>query len=78
MLAIHDHVTRQMCDRLETTSIGLSLVRLLQDAKRFDEARTVLDALENGVQSAKASGKPSERITRKAPRSSRSIRIDAA
>ena len=35
MLAIHDQFTRQMRDRLETTAIGLGLVRLLQDAKRF-------------------------------------------
>ena len=78
MLAIHDHVTSQMCDRLETTSIGLGLVRLLQDAKRFEEARTVLYSLEDGIQSAKVNGKPCERISRKAPWSSKFIRIDAA
>lgn len=47
MLSLHDHLTNQMCNRLETTCIGLGLVRLLQDAKRFDEAREVLHALEN-------------------------------
>ena len=78
MLTIHDQVTRQMCDRLETTCIGLGLVRLLQDAKRFEEARTVLYALEGGTQSAKANHKPGKRISRPASSSSRSARIDAA
>ena len=36
--------------RLKTTCIGLGLVRLLQDAKRFDEARTILYSLEDGFQ----------------------------
>ncbi len=49
MLAIHDHVTRQMSDRLETTRKGLGLVRLLQDAKRFGEAHAMLIALEKGA-----------------------------
>ena len=74
MLAIHDHVTRQMSDRLEATCIGLGLVRLLQDAKRFDEARTVLYALESV-----GSGKPKRNPSRaKRIRSSGSTRIDAA
>jgi hypothetical protein len=81
MLAIHDHFTRQMCDRITTTIMGLGLVRLLQDAKRFDEARTTLSLLENGsqgVESEKASPKPckAKRITRS--RSSGSTRIEAA
>ena len=42
MLAIHDQSTQQTCDRLKTTCTGLGLVRLLQDAKRFDEARATL------------------------------------
>ena len=50
MLAIHDQFTRQMRNRLKTTSMGLGLVRLLQDARRFDEARTTLSSLENGFQ----------------------------
>jgi hypothetical protein len=77
MLAIHDRFTHQSCDRLETTCIGLGLVRLLQDAKRFDEARTTLYSLE-GVEAAKPSPKPSKakRITRS--RSSGSTRIEAA
>jgi hypothetical protein len=50
MLAIHDQFSRQMRSRLKTTFIGLGLVRLLQDAKRFDEARTTLYSLENGFQ----------------------------
>jgi hypothetical protein len=50
MLATHDQFTRQMRRRLKTTCIGLGLVRLLQDAKRFDEARTTLYSLEDGFQ----------------------------
>src|ERR1019366_5396233 len=59
MLAIHDQFTRQMRNRLETTAIGLGLVRLLQDAKRFDEAKTILYSLENEFQDA--SERPSKK-----------------
>jgi hypothetical protein len=80
MLANHDQFIQQMCDRLTTTIMGLGLMRLLQDAKRFEEARTTLNLLEHGFQEApeKPSQKPSKakRITR--PRSSGSTRIDAA
>ena len=74
MLAIHDQFTSQMCDSLKTTCLGLGLVRLLQDAKRFDEARTTLYSLED-VGSGKPKRQPSggKRI-----RSSGSTRIDAA
>ena len=48
MLAIHDQVTQQMCDRLQTTCMGLGLVRLLQDAGLTQEARTTLSSLETG------------------------------
>ena len=59
MLAIHDQLTRQMRNRLKTSAIGLGLVRLLQDAKRFEEARTVLYSLENEFQGEEAaSDKP--------------------
>ena len=59
MVAIHDKFTPQMRNRLKTTGIGLGLVRLLQDARRFDEARTTLDSLENGFQGvAKGSDEP--------------------
>ena len=75
MLAFHDHFTHEMCDRIETTSIGLGLVRLLQEAKRFEEARTVLYSLE-GIESVKPSDKNTKRITRS--RSSASIKIEAA
>jgi hypothetical protein len=77
MLANHDHFTQQMCDRLTTTCIGLGLVRLLQDAKRFEEARATLCLLE-GVGSGKPSKKPckTKRITRS--HSAASIRIEAA
>src|ERR1019366_1844135 len=50
MLAIHNQFTHQSCDRLTTTCLGLGLVRLLQDAKRFDEARATLYSLEEGFQ----------------------------
>jgi predicted N-formylglutamate amidohydrolase len=83
MLANHDPLTQQMCDRLTTTCMGLGLVRLLQDAKRFEEARTTLYILENGVQakSEKPSRKRSEtsrlkRLTRS--QASASTRIVAA
>jgi hypothetical protein len=48
MLAIHDQSTHPMCDRLQTTGMGLGLVRLLQDSGRTDEARAVLSSLEDG------------------------------
>jgi hypothetical protein len=48
MIAIHDQFTHKMRSRLGTTAMGLGLVRLLQDARRFEEARTILDLLENG------------------------------
>jgi hypothetical protein len=52
MLAIHDQLTRLMRDRLETTAVGLGLVRLLQDARRFEEAKTILYSVENEFQGA--------------------------
>ena len=48
MIATHDQFTRQMRSRLKTAAMELGLVRLLQDAKRFDEARTIFSSLENG------------------------------
>ena len=59
MLAIHDQFTRQMRNRLKTTAIGLGLVRLLQDAKRFEEARATLYLLEN--ESQDGSERPSKK-----------------
>jgi hypothetical protein len=59
MIAIHDQFTRQMRSRLKTTGMGLGLVRLLQDARRFEEARTTLSSLENGV--AEGSDKPRQK-----------------
>jgi hypothetical protein len=84
MRAIHDQFTHQTCDRLKTTCMGLGLVRLLQDAKRFEEARTTLYSLETGFQGAE-SAKPSQehsnasqlkRISRS--RSSASTRTEVA
>ena len=60
MLAIHDQFTHQTCDRLKTTCMGLGLVRLLQDAKRFEEAKATLYLLEEGFQGIEAD-KPSQR-----------------
>lgn len=63
MLAIHDQFSYQLRTRLQTTCMGLGLVRLLQDARRFEEARTTLAALESGFQGAEAdkpSAKPSQ------------------
>ena len=78
MLATHDQFTQQMCDRLKTTEIGLGLVRLLQDARRFEEAKATLCSLENGFQGdAEKSDKPTRkrikaRFTRTAPSLARS------
>jgi hypothetical protein len=63
MVPNHNHFTKQMRTRLETTAIGLGLVRLLQNAGRTEEARAILASLENGFQCAapesdKASQKP--------------------
>jgi hypothetical protein len=78
MLSNYVFANRPMCDRLETTCIGLGLVRLLQDAKRFEEARTVLYALENRVPSATPEQKRPKRSARRASRLSRSAHSDAA
>jgi hypothetical protein len=50
MIAIHNHFTQQMRNRLKTIGMGLGLVRLLQDAGLTEEARMTLSALENGIQ----------------------------
>ena len=50
MIAIHDQFTRQMQNQLQNTSMGLGLVRLLQDAGLTEEARTTLYSLETGSQ----------------------------
>jgi hypothetical protein len=81
MIAVHNQFTHQTCDRLKTTCIGLGLVRLLQDARRFDEAKATLYSLENGfheppdMPTQKPSNRPN-RITRS--RASRSTGIEAA
>src|SRR5579859_7999823 len=61
MNAIQNQFTQPMRDRLQTTAIGLGLVRLLQDARRLEEARTTLYSLESGFQNtetAKSIQKP--------------------
>jgi len=62
MLAIHDQFSRQMRTRLKTIGIGFGLIRLLQDAGRIGEARTILSSLENGVPGVKVQSiKPSQK-----------------
>jgi hypothetical protein len=85
MLAVHDQFTRQMRRRLKTTCIGLGLVRLLQDAKRFEEARTTLYSLEIGfqgvpVESDEPGHRPANGVSKTASSSSASAspRIDTA
>ena len=88
MIATHHQMTRLMRSRLKTTSMGLGLVRLLEDAKRFDEAKTVLYSLETGfpgVEADKPSQKPCKAyrlkgVTKTVPRSSAlaSTKLDAA
>ena len=68
MLATHDQFTHQMRNRLKSTCIGLGLVRLLQDAKRFEEAGTTLYLLEGGFQGvAEESDKPSQKSLQSEP-----------
>jgi hypothetical protein len=67
MLANHDHVTSQRCDRLEAISIGFGLVRLLQDAKRFEEARTVLYSLEGDFPGVAEESEPSPNLVKASP-----------
>jgi hypothetical protein len=83
MLAIHDQFTPRLRNRLKTTGIGLGLVRLLQDARRFEDARTVLSTLENGFQgSAEESSRPrQERLkvaSRRIPHTAMSPRLELA
>ena len=78
MIAIHDQFTDQLRNRLKTTCMGLGLVRLLQDARRFDEARTMLCWLEEALDKPIQKPAKAKRTRRTASRSSGSIRIDAA
>jgi hypothetical protein len=52
MIAIHDQFSRKLRNGLKTTCMGLGLVRLLQDARRFEEAKTTLCLLEDGFRSS--------------------------
>jgi hypothetical protein len=55
-------------ERLGFTLMGLGLMRLLQDAKRFDEAHEALCALENGFKrSAEKSPKATQTSSRARP-----------
>ena len=80
MLATHDQFTQQMCDRLKTTEIGLGLVRLLQDARRFEEARATLYSLEGDSQSVAEKSVEPKRKPCKAhvTRTAASARIDVS
>jgi hypothetical protein len=60
MLAMHDQITGKTRNRLKTACIGLGLVRLLQDARRFEEAKTILYSLQDVFQGVAAEAdKPS-------------------
>jgi hypothetical protein len=62
MLANHGSFTHQIRNRLKTTSMGLGLVRLLQDAGLTDEARTTLFSIEPGFQDvAQESSRPRQK-----------------
>ena len=78
MFAIHDQFTHELCDRLTTTIMGLGLVRLLQDAKRFEKARATFCWLEEALNKPGQKLSKAKRTRRTASRSSGSIRIDAA
>ena len=45
-----DPITRQLRDNLETTGVGLGLLRLQLDAGMTEEARTTLASLQNDFQ----------------------------
>jgi hypothetical protein len=65
MRTIHDRFAHPICDRLQTTSMGLGLVRLLQDARRFEEAKATLYWLEHRFQGgAEKSTEPSQKTSR--------------
>jgi hypothetical protein len=72
MFANHDCFSRQIRNRLKTMSMGLGLVRLLQDAGRTEDARTTLVSLDPTFQLvAQDSNKP----RRKPGKTSRSKRV---
>jgi len=61
MLTIHNQqhpCTRQQWNRPNTTGMSLGLVRLLLDAGRTKEARTVLASLQNGPEPSRKSRMP--------------------
>jgi len=61
MYAIHDHFTHGTRQGLKTAGMGLGLVRLLQDAGRTVEAKTILCSLENALDGVtEASNKPNQ------------------
>ena len=57
-----DQITRQLRDNLETTGVGLGLLRLQLDAGMTEEARTTLASLQNDFQllllGVKETGRP--------------------
>ncbi len=61
-----DQITRQLRDRLNTTGVGLGLLRLQLDAEMTEEARTTLASLQNDFQfllhGVKATEKPSVKL----------------
>ena len=62
MFANLDRLNEPMRNRLKTTGMGLGLVRLLQNARRFEEAKTTLCSLENDIHgAAEIPDKPSQK-----------------
>jgi hypothetical protein len=45
-----EQITRQLSDRLQTTGVGLGLLRLQLDAGMTEEAKTTLASLQNDFQ----------------------------
>jgi len=58
MRAIQDHATPELCSRLQTSAMGLGLVRLLLDAGRAGEARRTLASLQTGLPSGPKAIRP--------------------
>src|SRR4051812_26846641 len=75
MFSIHDPFARPMRKHLKTSVMGLGLVRLLQDAKRYDEARTTLETIEEGSRKTVTVRSPDKRC--KTNRLKASVRTDA-
>ena len=79
MRTIYDKFTHQMGDRLDTVVMGLGLVRLLQDARRFEEAKATLYSLEDFQGAAEKSVEPKRKPCKAhVTRTAASARIDVS